>query len=379
MAGSRAEGAGDAAKGTKELPEWMLKDLAARFLLSATEEEQASTLRMLFLAERAHWFYQDHCQPSDPSLPRKTLRQFSKLLLSCDGLSQHLHHFSSAFDSFMQYKKQVPSCGAVILHASLSHVLMVCHTNSKAWSFPRGKRARHESYAACAAREVLEETGCDISGLLDEDTSEFFEADIGGRTVRLYGVAGIDMPSSQLGARTMGEIGSVAWLPLSKIKALTRGRKPELHDGGKLVNVAPFAPAICKWAQRLKKQSKKAAVNENGHSQKQDGKNHDRGPKKKGEQQNQQYEEEHWQIKKPGSPPRENGKDAGDDDHFDYEDAEYTQDYQQMVEDERDELSSDADAMLEYGGGDKLVYAVRLMGQRAHRALEPLAHFRLNL
>jgi hypothetical protein len=35
--------------------------------------------------------------------------------------------------------------------------------------------------------------------------------------------------------------------------------------------------------------------------------------------------------------------------------------------------------MLEYGGGDKLVYAVRLMGQRAHRALEPLAHFRLNL
>lgn len=359
----------------REPPQWMIKDLAWRFLLSATEEEQEATHRMLFLAERAHWFYEDHCRVSDPSLKRKSLKQFAKLLFACDGLTQHLHGFSSAYDRFMQYKKQVPSCGAVILHSDMSHVLMVSHANSNVWSFPRGKRARYESFPECAAREVLEETGCDISGHISED-SQCFTAEIGGRTVRLYAVSGVDMPTHELGARTMNEIGSVAWQPVGKIRALAKGKKAELDGGGKLINVAPFAPAICKWVQRVKKQSRsnKRAQQQAGSSAA-DAEVSDTAYAVQGGDSSESLNRGKSQLQSTNEED-DDGADGEGESSMPKEGTSNTTDEC----DDRDMDDANPDAMLQHGlqQSDQFRSALLQMCKRAKRSLEPLLLFQLD-
>lgn len=75
--------------------------------------------------------------------------------------------------------------------------------SSNNWNFPRGKINKGESKSRCAAREVYEETSCDISALVRED--DFIEAVAFGQLVRLYIVVGVD-EATQFAPRTRKEI-----------------------------------------------------------------------------------------------------------------------------------------------------------------------------
>ncbi|GMP68967.1 hypothetical protein CsSME_00028394 [Camellia sinensis var. sinensis] len=57
------------------------------------------------------------------------------------------------------------------------------------WSFPRGKKNKDEEDHACAVREVLEETGFDVSKFLNKD--DYIEMIFGQQRVRLYIIAGV--------------------------------------------------------------------------------------------------------------------------------------------------------------------------------------------
>ena len=48
----------------------------------------------------------------------------------------------------------VPVFGAILLNASLTHVLLVRSFRGKSWGFPKGKINEGEPHADCAAREV---------------------------------------------------------------------------------------------------------------------------------------------------------------------------------------------------------------------------------
>lgn len=70
----------------------------------------------------------------------------------------------AAYDKFLRYKERVPVCGAIILNSDATKVLLVKGFKSGAsWSFPRGKINEKEQPRDCAIREVLEETGFDIT------------------------------------------------------------------------------------------------------------------------------------------------------------------------------------------------------------------------
>lgn len=91
---------------------------------------------------------------------------------------------------FKDYKTKVPVYGAIILNPSLDRVLLVKgYTSRSSWGFPKGKINKDEREIDCAAREVYEEIGFDLSPHLRE--SDNIEVVIREQKIKLYIVAGI--------------------------------------------------------------------------------------------------------------------------------------------------------------------------------------------
>ncbi|CAL5404471.1 unnamed protein product [Camellia sinensis] len=93
--------------------------------------------------------------------------------------------------------------------------LLVKGWKGTSWSFPRGKKNKDEEDHACAVREVLEETGFDVSKFLNKD--DYIEMIFGQQRVRLYIIAGVkdDIAVAPL---TKKEISEIAWQRLDEIQ-----------------------------------------------------------------------------------------------------------------------------------------------------------------
>jgi len=79
----------------------------------------------------------------------------------------------------------VPVRGAILLDPSMEKCLLVRgYKKDAGWGFPRGKLSKNESDSQCAAREVLEETGYDVSSKLQED--DYIDVQIGDQSTRLF-------------------------------------------------------------------------------------------------------------------------------------------------------------------------------------------------
>ncbi|KAI7740730.1 hypothetical protein M8C21_026824, partial [Ambrosia artemisiifolia] len=151
-------------------PKELLDDLCSRFVLNVPKEDQQSFERILFLVEYAHWFYEDNSVENNPSLKSFTLKEFTSL-------------------NFTSYKVRVPVTGAIILDQTYERCVLVKGWKGTSWSFPRGKKNKDEEDDACAIREVLEETGFNVSKLINKD--EYIEMTFGPQRVRLYIVGGV--------------------------------------------------------------------------------------------------------------------------------------------------------------------------------------------
>ncbi|KAL3718979.1 hypothetical protein ACJRO7_003995 [Eucalyptus globulus] len=168
----------------------LLDDLCSRFVLNVPKEDLQSFERILFLVEYAHWFYEDNSVEKNPSLKSLSLKEFTGLLFnSCEVLRPYVAHIDDIFKDFTSYKVRVPVTGAIILDETYERCLLVKGWKGTSWSFPRGKKNKDEEDHACAIREVLEETGFDVSNLLNKD--EYIEMIFGQQRVRLYVIAGV--------------------------------------------------------------------------------------------------------------------------------------------------------------------------------------------
>lgn len=97
--------------------------------------------------------------------------------------------------------------------------------SKSSWGFPKGKVNEQEDPARCAVREVLEETGFDISHMI---SSEFLEATVNDQLTRLYIIPGVPHDTKFI-PRTRNEIRDVQWfsiadLPTNKKDAGTKLR-----------------------------------------------------------------------------------------------------------------------------------------------------------
>lgn len=226
-------------------PQELLDDLCSRFVLNVPQEDQQSFERILFLVEYAHWFYEDNSVENNPSLKSFTLKEFTSLMFnSCDVLRPYVAHIDDIFKDFTSYKVRVPVTGAIILDETYERCILVKGWKGSSWSFPRGKKNKDEEDHACAIREVQEETGFDVSKLLNKD--EFIEKIFGQQRVRLYIIAGV-RDDTAFAPQTKKEISEIAWQRLDELQPASDDVISHGVTGLKLYMVAPFLASLKKW------------------------------------------------------------------------------------------------------------------------------------
>ncbi|KIP11937.1 hypothetical protein PHLGIDRAFT_62774 [Phlebiopsis gigantea 11061_1 CR5-6] len=213
----------------------VLEDLSSRFILNLPEAELASLERVCFQVEQAHWYYEDFVREQDPSFPTMTLKKFSHSLFHvCPLLSHWGNEHEQTFQSFMAYKTRVPVCGAIMLNETWDKCLLVKGWKAtSAWSFPKGKINEQEPRSRCAAREVLEETGYDLSDQIKPD--DVVELSIRDQSLSLYIVPNVP-EDFQFETRTRKEISKIAWFRLTDLPTWRRNKSVP----GKFYLITPF-------------------------------------------------------------------------------------------------------------------------------------------
>ncbi|XP_048446807.1 mRNA-decapping enzyme subunit 2 isoform X1 [Pyrus x bretschneideri] len=220
-------------------------ELGSRFVLNVPKEDLQSFERLLFLVEYAHWFYEDNSVEKNPSLKSFSLKEFTSLLFnSCDVLKPYVAHIDDIFKDFTSYKVKVPVTGAIILDETFERCLLVKGWKGSSWSFPRGKKNKDEEDHACAIREVLEETGFDVTNLLDKD--EYIEVIFGQQRVRLYIIAGV-REDTAFAPLTKKEISEIAWHRLDDLQPASDDVISRGITGLKLYMVSPFLATMKSW------------------------------------------------------------------------------------------------------------------------------------
>ncbi|KAF8049643.1 hypothetical protein N665_2162s0002 [Sinapis alba] len=221
----------------------LLDDLYSRFVTNGPEEEKKCFERLMFLVESAHWYYEDNVVDNDQTLKSLSFREFACLLFNnSDLLRPYVAHIDKIFRDFCSYKSRIPVAGAIILDETYERCLLVKGwKQSSSWSFPRGKKSTNEEEdEACAIREVLEETGFDVSKLLKKEEYIEFRFE-GKKRVRLYIVVGVKEDTA-FAPLTKKEISQIAW---HRLDGLQSG-----FAGLKLYMVAPFLASLKSWISK---------------------------------------------------------------------------------------------------------------------------------
>lgn len=217
-----------------------LKFTLSRFIINVPEEERSDLIRIFFQIEIAHWFYLDfYCESSfssgnsssdeyDTNLVQQTsphnkhnlrpcsIRTFAEnIFRHCPFLMEHTDQVEVILSKWREFKHAVPTNGAIILDETMQYVLLVQGFWSKiSWGFPKGKVFEDESEANCAIREVLEETGYDITSKLNQD--EYLQININDQTIRLYIIT--DVPkTTKFEPKTRREIREVRWFAIDEL------------------------------------------------------------------------------------------------------------------------------------------------------------------
>ncbi|KAH7729431.1 mRNA-decapping enzyme 2 [Aphelenchoides avenae] len=178
------------------VPSDAMDDVCFRFLYNIPEYEQNDQIRVCFQLEQAHWYYVDfYCDnPSYPECKNLRFHEFARqVFYNCDFLLKWRHCVDDILDQFRYYKSNVPTYGAILLDESLNHILLVqgYFSSKNSWGFPKGKVNQNEDPVHCAIREVLEETGYDITDKIVPN--RVFQYFINDTLVRLYVVKGVEM------------------------------------------------------------------------------------------------------------------------------------------------------------------------------------------
>ena len=229
--------------GDHKVPVRILDELAVRFLINLPELEKTDLVRVCFQMELAHWFYIDFLLPQYPELIEGTLHEFCAHMFNhVPFLRKYSHQVDSILDYWWSYKISVPVNGAILLNERKDKVLMVKGYGNKAgWTFPKGKINEEEEDVNCAVREVLEETGYDVSQLVKQDV--YLEKVIRFKTIRLFLVEGVQ-ENFHFQPRVRGEIQEIRWWDIELLPCSHSDR-----GSRKFGTAIPFIRELKLWAR----------------------------------------------------------------------------------------------------------------------------------
>jgi 8-oxo-dGTP pyrophosphatase MutT (NUDIX family) len=199
--------------------------------------------------EQAWWHYEDHVRHKH-NLRSLGLKEFTGLIFdACPGLEPFHGSLEQIYGAFTAYKRTVPVCGAILLDPPMQKCLLVRgYKEGSSWGFPRGKLSQNESDEECAIREVIEETGYDISSKLVK--KHFIQLTIGNQATKLFIIQNVD-ENTLFAPHVRGEIGGFGWhliehLPSSKAES----KNLFVNDSGsrhKFFNVWPYMKKLRNW------------------------------------------------------------------------------------------------------------------------------------
>lgn len=219
----------------------ILVDHCRRFLVNATKEDYTEQ-RILLVIEIAHWYYIDYFQKAYPDLKPMSFATFAKKMFEkYPPLTDYIPKFSVMHDAMKAYKRNIPVFGGVILNKQMNRVLLVKGVkNNDGFSFPRGKINSGESPIACATREIYEEAGLTVEGLLDE--KEYVAQDARkapmGQFVTLFFVV-VEEAGMNTKPQVLNEIGAIQWHSISRL----------IKEGNRSYLLPYFLPRIEEWVK----------------------------------------------------------------------------------------------------------------------------------
>ena len=227
------------------IPNHVLDDICTRFIINIPQHERENLVRLCFQIELAHWFYMDFICIEDKTLETCSLKQFIQHIFQhISWLRQNLPDIDDIIKSWRSYKQSVPTHGAIILDKEMTHVLLVQGYYAKnSWMFPKGKVNENELPHVCAAREVFEEVGYDISKSIDP--SDFIESTFNDQLVRLYIVPGVDRFKTEFQTKTRNEIKFIQWFPITDLPATRNQIVP--YAKNTFFMVVPFVKPLRRW------------------------------------------------------------------------------------------------------------------------------------
>ncbi|XP_060525628.1 m7GpppN-mRNA hydrolase [Cylas formicarius] len=251
------------------IPIDILNDLLTRFLIFVPESAKQNLIRICFQIEMAHWFYLDFYVGKDQRLKACSIYEFAAHVFQhIPGLKSESHKLTQILNEWKEYKQSVPTYGAIILSEGLTHVLLVqSYWAKSSWGFPKGKVNEEEDPVHCAIREVLEETGFDISPFINPE--EYLESIVNDQLVRLYIIKNIPL-NTEFKPKTRCEIKSCTWFAISDLPINKKDTTPKTKIGvspNSFFMVLPFIKRlkqICSGTtRRYRKKSSSLSESEN--------------------------------------------------------------------------------------------------------------------
>jgi 8-oxo-dGTP pyrophosphatase MutT (NUDIX family) len=131
----------------------------------STHDKAMNTLRKV---EKTYWQY--CCKI--PHYPKLTFSRYFKYVCELFNEEWNYAKYVNLKTQYNCYKKSIPTAGAMIHYHENNEIymLLVRNNRAKVFSLPKGKQEnKDETIKEIAIREVLEETGLDISSYINND------------------------------------------------------------------------------------------------------------------------------------------------------------------------------------------------------------------
>ena len=229
----------------------VLNGYVAEFIDVMDPVSKANGVDLCFAVEKAYWH---HLKNTRDFLEPDTMLDFlEKMLYHIPHLGYKSEDAPLLYKRWRDYKSSIPTCGAVIFDRRLTRILLVQSGSSENWGFPKGKREQGERSEACAAREVMEETGLDIRGLIN--SYKYFHFEESNHFCTLYIVSGVD-ENVALRADCFEEISDIKWVGIETLP-FYHGDDHYRHmrygiESRKFRNIFPIVRKIVDWVRNEK-------------------------------------------------------------------------------------------------------------------------------
>jgi len=190
---------------------------------------------------KAHWYYEDYLADHFSYLPHYAkLEPFCREMFArCDILKPMQNQFQEQYDAFKAYRATIPVFGGILLNQDMSKVLLVQGWKGKSWSFPKGKVNEAEDEVVCAAREVYEEIGYDMTPLVNPNA--FVETNSKqGKRIKLFIVRGVD-ENFEFAPQVQKEIGDIKWFSIEDLPVHSS------QSSNMFWSLHTFTPQLCRW------------------------------------------------------------------------------------------------------------------------------------